>query len=63
LSGVAEKRTPQGTRRTAVISGEGQLYLVGVGERVAGRYTVVSIDPEAVILRDASGAELRLVFP
>ncbi len=62
LSGVTEKRTPEGARRTAVISGDGQLYLAGVGDTVAGRYTVVTIDPEAVFLRDASGAEIRLVL-
>jgi Tfp pilus assembly protein PilP len=59
LSGVAHKA---GTR-TAIIAGEGQIYLVGEGDSVAGRYTVVKIDPEAVLLRDASGAEQRLVLP
>jgi len=62
LSGIAEKNTPTGVRRTAVISGDGQLYLVGVGQAVAGLYTVVSIHPEAVVLRDATGFELRLVL-
>lgn len=62
LSGVAEKKTPDGPRRTAVISGEGQIYLAGVGDLVAGRYTVIAIDPEAVVLRDAAGVELRLVM-
>lgn len=62
LSGVTEKRTPQGPRRTAVISGAGQLYLAGVGDTVAGRYTIVTIDPEAVVLRDENGDELRLVL-
>ena len=62
LSGVAEKKTPDGPRRTAVISGEGQIYLAGVGDLVAGRYTVVAIDPEAVVLRDAAGVELRLAM-
>jgi hypothetical protein len=63
LSGVAEKKTSAGVRRTAVISGDGQLYLVGEGDPVAGRYTVITIDPETVILRDAAGAELRLALP
>ena len=62
LSGVTEKRTPQGPRRTAVISGAGQLYLSGVGDTVAGRYTVVTIDPEAVVLRDENGDETRLLL-
>jgi hypothetical protein len=62
LSGVTEKSTPEGARRTAVISGEGQLYLAGVGDTVAGRYSVVAIDPEAVVLRDTTGAEIRLLL-
>jgi len=59
LSGVAQKA---GTR-TAILSGDGQIYLVGEGDSVAGRFTVVTIDPEAVLLRDAAGAEQRLVLP
>jgi len=61
LSGVAEQRTPAGPHRTAVISGNGQLYLVTEGEMVGGRYLVVRIDPEAVLLRDATGVELTVV--
>ena len=63
LSGIAEKKTSDGVRRTAVISGDGQLYLVGEGDSVAGRYTVITIDPETVILRDTGGGELRLALP
>jgi hypothetical protein len=63
LSGIAERNTPEGRKRTAIISGDGQLYLVGEGERVAGRYTVVTIDADAVLMRDQVGSELRLVLP
>lgn len=63
LSGIAEKNTSGGVRRTAVLSGDGQIYLVGEGDSVAGRYTVVVVEPEGVVLRDAIGAELRLVLP
>lgn len=59
LSGVAQKAG----KRTAILSGDGQIYLVGEGDSVAGRYTVVTIDPEAVLLRDAAGVEQRLVMP
>ena len=59
LSGVAQKAG----KRTAIIAGEGQIYLVAEGDSLAGRYTVVKIDPEAVLLRDASGVEQRLVLP
>jgi hypothetical protein len=59
LSGVAQK----GGKRTAILSGDGQIYLVGEGDSVVGRFTVVTIDPEAVLLRDAAGAEQWLVLP
>jgi type II secretory pathway component PulC len=59
LSGIAQKDG----KRTAIIAGEGQVYLVGEGDSLAGRYTVVKIDPEAVLLRDASDAEQRLILP
>ena len=59
LSGIAQKNG----KRTAIISGSGQLYLVAEGDTVAGRYAVVKVDAEAVILRDADGAEQRLALP
>ena len=59
LSGVAQ----QSGKRTAIITGSGQLYLVAEGDTVAGRYVVVTVDPEAVLLRDADGAEQRLALP
>src|SRR5687768_13581949 len=59
LSGIAQKAG----KRTAIISGDGQLYLANEGDSVAGRYTVVTIDQEAVLLRDVAGAEQRLVLP
>ena len=58
LSGIAQKTG----KRTAIIAGGAQLYLVGEGDSVAGLYTVVEVEPEAVLLRDASGAEQRLVL-
>jgi hypothetical protein len=63
LNGVTGTQTPEGLQRTAVISGEGQMYFVSEGDSLAGRYTVVKVDPEAVVLRDASGAEIRLALP
>jgi hypothetical protein len=62
LSGIAERTTPQGPKRTAIISGEGQLYLVTEGEMVAGRYRVVNVDSGAVTLKDENGTETRLVL-
>ncbi len=59
LSGVALKAG----KRTAIITGDGQLYLAGEGDAVAGFYVVVGVEPTAVLLRDATGAEQRLVLP
>jgi type II secretory pathway component PulC len=59
LSGIA--RT--GATRTAIISSGGQVYVVSEGDSVAGLFTVITVDPEAVLLRDAAGGELRLGLP
>jgi hypothetical protein len=59
LSGLAQKAG----KRTAIISAGDQIYLVGEGDSVAGRFTVITIDPEAVLLRDAAGTDQRLVLP
>lgn len=52
LAGVAEDVTPEGPRRTAIISGLGQLFLVQEGETLARRYRVVRIGSTAVHLVD-----------
>ena len=59
LSGVALRAG----KRTAIIAVDSQIYLVAEGDSVAGRYTVVKIDPEAVLLRDDAGLAQRLVLP
>jgi len=59
LAGIAH----QAGRRTAILSNDGEIYLAGDGDSVAGRYTIIKVDPEAVLMRDESGAERRLVLP
>ena len=59
LTGIAREADV----RTAIISSDGQIYLASDGDLVAGRFIVVKVDPEAVLLRDTDGAELRLVLP
>jgi len=54
LAGVAQKAG----KRTAIISSE-----VGEGDSVAGLYTVVKVDADAVHLLDIAGIEQRLVLP
>jgi Tfp pilus assembly protein PilP len=59
LSGIARKAG----KRTAIISGDGQIYLVSEGDLVAGSYVVVKVDADAVHLLDPAGIEQRLVLP
>jgi hypothetical protein len=59
LSGIARKAE----KRTAIVTIDGQIYLVSDGDAFAGRYTVVKVDPETVLIRDADGVEQRLVLP
>lgn len=59
LSGVAERAG----KRTAIISSGSQIYLASEGDSVAGRYTIVKIDPSTVLVRDADGAERRVSLP
>ncbi len=59
LAGIAQTA---GTR-TAIVTIAGQLYLVREGDSLAGRYAVVKIDAETVLVRDTNGAEQRLVLP
>jgi hypothetical protein len=58
LSGIATEKG----KHTAIITGDGQLYVVKEGESVAGRYVVVTVDSDAVTLRDGAGTETRLVL-
>jgi hypothetical protein len=49
-------------KRSAIITGDAQLYVVKEGESVAGRYRVVIVDSDAVTLKDDAGTEIRLVL-
>ena len=62
LTGVTESKVADGIQRMAVLTGGGQIYLAKVGERVAGQFTVVAVEPEAVVLRDETGAESHLLL-
>jgi hypothetical protein len=52
LAGVAEDNGDEGPIRTALISGEGQLYMAKEGENVTPRYRVVRISADVVELLD-----------
>jgi hypothetical protein len=64
LIGVAENRTASGLVRTAMIVGAAdQLFMVGQGEAIDGRYEVVAIGADAVELKDmTTGATRRLAL-
>jgi hypothetical protein len=63
LSGIAEDPGPDGEIRTAIISGQGQLFLVKEGEMVTSRFRVARISADGVELVDVStNAVLRLVM-
>jgi hypothetical protein len=53
LAGIAEDIDADGTpQRTAIISGEGQLYMAKEGESVTVRYRVTKISADVVELMD-----------
>jgi hypothetical protein len=64
LVGVAETSTAEGLVRTAMMTGDtGDLIMAIAGQRILGRYEVVTIDAEAVELKDVqTGAVRRLVL-
>ena len=64
LIGLAEQKIPEGIVRTAMISEDGEaLHMATEGQRVAGRYVVVTVSADAVELKDeTTGATRRLVL-
>jgi hypothetical protein len=63
LSGIAEDPGANGPIRTAIISGQGQLFLVKEGEMVTTRYRVAKISADGVELVDVgTNLPLRLVM-
>jgi hypothetical protein len=58
LSGIFTDKST----RTAIVTGDGQLYLVKQGELVAGRYQVATVEADAVTLRSDSGTDVRLTL-
>jgi hypothetical protein len=59
LSGIAEDDGPDGPVRTAIISGEGQLFLVKPGDAVTPRYRVARVGADAVELTDTIDNSVR----
>jgi Tfp pilus assembly protein PilP len=59
LVGIAEESESDGAIRTAIISGEGQLYMVKEGEVVTPRYRVTKIAADVVELVDLVDNSIR----
>jgi len=59
LVGVAEDPGVDGRTRTAIITGDGQLYTVKEGESVTARYRVVKISADVVELIDLTNNGVR----
>jgi len=62
LSGIANQKGRDEARRIAIISGDGHLYLAAEGDVVAGRYRVITVGEDNVVLRDDAAHELRLAL-
>ena len=59
LAGIAEDAGADGPVRTAIISGEGQLFMVKEGEMVTQRYRVTKISADVVELIDLGDNSIR----
>lgn len=60
LIGIAVSEKPEGPVRTAMITGNyDELIMVTVGQRILGRYDVMSIGEDLVELKDVTSGETR----
>ena len=59
LAGIAEDAGPEGPIRTAIISGDGQLFLAKEGDAVTLRYRVAKISADVVELTDLTDNTVR----
>jgi len=58
LTGVAEQQKGDAMERTAILTGNGQMYFAKVGDRVVGRYEVTAVGADAVELREMEGGRV-----
>jgi hypothetical protein len=59
LVGLAEDDNPDGAVRSAIISGDGQLFIVKIGDSVTARYIVTNIGADVVELTDVTDRTIR----
>ena len=63
LAGIGVERTSYGRRRTAILAGDGRVFLVRTGDEVMGRFQVRAVTDDAVDLLDLrDGTPLRLTL-
>jgi len=60
LVGIGTSAGAQGAQRTAVISATGSVFLVRAGDTLLGRYQVVRVEEDSVVLVKDTGEELVL---
>ncbi len=61
LTGIAENKKDDATERTAILSGNNQIYFAKAGDRLIGLYDVVAVGADAIELRELpSGQIVRL---
>jgi len=58
LIGIAEEDSENGSVRTAIVSGLGDLFLVKTGETIAGQYHVDQVSADAVQITDTATSTL-----
>ena len=64
LIGVASRHAGEAPERIGILTApDGEVFLVGAGDRVPGGYLVDAIEPSSVTLVDGAGVRHRLVLP
>lgn len=64
LIGVASRHTDAAPERIGILTApDGDVLLVGTGDRVPGGYLVDAVEPSSVTLVDGAGMRHRLVLP
>lgn len=58
LTGVAEQKHGEALERTAILSGNNQIYFAKSGDRLLGRYEVTAVGVDAIELREIVGGQI-----
>jgi hypothetical protein len=58
LTGVAEQKNGEALERTAILTGNNQIYFAKSGDRLLGRYEVTAVGADAIELREIAGGQI-----